>query len=165
MSRHQLISATVASDVCKDLVLYDVPMYNPFRQLIPLSVEHPALLQIIVANSALHMSNTCRRSLDSDSTCTSELQAGSYSDALMAKQRALCLLMAALADSDSLDVDVTLAVVLLFIEFELIDSGRDQWRYHISGARKLIQRLLGPEVTTRHSMSPLRGCLISNCVV
>lgn len=62
-------------------------------------------------------------------------------------------------------IDITLAVVLLFIEFELIDSGRDNWRYRINGARTIIETLCRSHVSTQTAMSPLRSCLISNCLV
>ncbi|MCJ1458314.1 hypothetical protein MMC28_008685 [Mycoblastus sanguinarius] len=172
----------VASDVCRDLVLYDIPKHNPFRELIPLTHQHSVLLQIIIANSALHMSNACQKSLVLDTTaflhrhrtsllgspCSSSSaiqQLESYNDALAAKQRALYLLKSALNSIASVDIDVTLAVVLLFIEFELIDSGRDNWRYHINGARTIIETLCGSNISTQTAMSPLRSCLISNCLV
>ena len=172
----------VASDVCRDLVLYDIPKHNPFRELIPLTHQHPILLQIIIANSALHMSNACQKSLVLDTTafplrhrtsplgspCSSSSpiqQPESHNDALAAKQRALYLLKSALTSKASVDIDVTLAVVLLFIEFELIDSGRDDWRYHIKGARTIIETLCGSNISTQTAMSPLRSCLISNCLV
>lgn len=172
----------VASNVCKDLVLYDIPKHNPFRELIPLTHQHPVLLQIIIANSALHMSNACQKSLVLDTTafslrhrtsllgspCSSSSaiqQPESFNDALAAKQRALYLLKSALTSIAAVDIDVTLAVVLLFIEFELIDSGRDDWRYHINGAGMIIETLCGSNISTQTAMSPLRSCLISNCLV
>ncbi|KAI9742851.1 MAG: hypothetical protein M1818_003580 [Claussenomyces sp. TS43310] len=147
-----------ASDVCGDFVLYDMPKHNPFRELIPLTHQHPVLLHIIIANSALHMSNACQKSFALDaagfplrhrtslpgSPCSSSSamqQLEYHNDALAAKQRALHLLKTALTSISSADIDVTLAVVLLFIEFELIDSGRDNWRYHINGARSIIATL------------------------
>ncbi|KAF2489033.1 hypothetical protein BU16DRAFT_496889, partial [Lophium mytilinum] len=171
-----------ASDVCRDLVLYDIPENNPFRELIPLTHKHPVLLQIIIANSALHMSNACQKSSASDtaafplgprtsllgSPCSSSSvirQTTSYNDALAAKQQALRLLASALTSIASVDTDVILAVVLLFIECELIDSGRDNWRYHTNGAKTIIERVCGPNVSTQTAMSPLRSCLISNCLV
>lgn len=172
----------VTSNVCRDLVLYDIPKHNPFRELIPLTHQHPVLLQIIIANSALHMSNACQKSLVLGTTafplrhrtsllgsqCSSSSaiqQRESYNDALTAKQRALYLLKSALTSIASVDIDVTLAVVLLFIEFELIDSGRDNWRHHINGARTIIKILCGSNISTQTAMSPLRSCLISNCLV
>ncbi len=173
---------SVANEVCKDLVIYDVPNHNPFYDLIPLTKQHEVLLHIIIANSALHMSNASQQLLISDTTafplkyCPNKLGSTSlgsstiqrpklYQDALTAKQRALRLLNSALNDMASADIDVTLAAVLLFIEFELIDSGKDNWRSHINGARTLIDMLGGSNESARTTMSPLRSCLISNCLV
>ncbi|KAF2716465.1 hypothetical protein K431DRAFT_235322 [Polychaeton citri CBS 116435] len=170
------------TDVCRDLVVYDVPRHNPFRELIPLAHHHPVLLQIIIANSALHMSNACQKPLALNTAafpprrCTSPLgfsrssssdvqRAEAYVDALAAKQRALYLLKSTLASMASTDIDVTLAVVLLFIEYELIDSGRDNWKYHINGAKTIIETLCGSDVSTQTAMGPLRRCLVSNCMV
>jgi hypothetical protein len=172
----------VASNVCGDFVLYDIPKHNPFRELIPLTHQHPILLQIIVANAALHMSNACQKSLllsttpsplrhraalptPPSSSSSAIQQSESYNDALAAKQHALHLLKSALTRITSVDIDVTLAVVLLFIEFELIDSGRDNWRHHINGARTIIETLCRSHISAQNVMSPLRSCLISNCLV
>lgn len=172
----------VASDVCRDLVLYDIPKQNSFRELIPMAQKYPALLQIIIANSALHTSNTWQKNLNSDSR-THHLRHSAgvvdssfpksstaspaiyYNHALSAKQQALHLLRLDLTHGEPEDVDVTLAVVLLFIEFALLDSGRDDWRYHVKGARTIIETFCGPSISKQMTMSPLRSCLISNCMV
>lgn len=175
-------SIVVASDVCKDFVLYDSSNHNHFRELIPLTRQYPVLFHIIIAISALHMWNASqnasiwdasafsrRRQTDQlSSVCSSfptVLQSESYHHALAAKQRALSLLKTAISNIASADLDVTLAVVLLFIEFELIDSGRDHWKYHIKGARTMIEKLAGINLMTQTAMSPLRRSLISNCLV
>lgn len=142
--------------------------------------QYPVLLQVIIANSALHMSNAYHKSSFLEATAvgnhsslpgsqcssSSAIQPSeSYKDALTSKQRALCLLKSALFSMASTNIDVTLAVVLLFIEFELIDSGRDNWRHHINGARTIIETLCGPNMLAQTTLSPLRSCLISNCLV
>ncbi|KAK9235252.1 fungal-specific transcription factor domain-containing protein [Lipomyces kononenkoae] len=174
-----------ASDVCRDLVLYDIPKHNPFRLLIPMAYQQPILLQTIIASSALHMSNACQRSSRSSSIFTmiastqsstsllSSLSIGpcmtsrpeTFHDALRAKQQALCLLKSALEDMASADVDVILAVVLLLIGFELIDSGRGSWIFHINGARIIIEKLIASAPATETALSPLRSWLVSNCLV
>ena len=172
----------VASDVCRDLVVYDIPKKNPFRALIPLTHQHPVLLETIIANSALHMSNVYQKSSALDPTtfpfgcrisslesaCSSSSafqQPRSYNDALAAKQQALRFLRSNLVNIASADIDVTLAAVLLLIEFELIDSGRDNWRYHVNGARTIIKTLCNSNLSMQGAMSPLRKCLVSNCLV
>lgn len=80
-----------------------------------------------------------------------------FHDALRAKQRALCLLKSALENMASVDVDVTLAVVLLLIRFELIDSGRGRWIFHINGARSIIEKMIAFGLETATALSPLRS--------
>ncbi|KAL0933709.1 uncharacterized protein CTRU02_210508 [Colletotrichum truncatum] len=174
-----------AGAVCRDLVIYDVPKHNLFRDLIPIAHQHPVLMQTIIASSALHLSNSSQQSSKSLSGATkiaptqsSTSLLGSLSispcmtshpealhDALKAKQRALCLLKSALEDMASADVDVVLAVVLLLIGFELIDSGRGSWVFHMNGARKIIEDLIASSIATETDFSPLRRWLVSNCLV
>lgn len=92
-------------------------------------------------------------------------QIKAYQDSLAAKYKALYLLQTVLTSKASQDIDVTLAVVLLFIEFELLESGRDNWAHHINGARTIIERLCGPALVSQTLMTPLRSFLISNCLV
>lgn len=158
------VYVVVASDVCRDLVLYDTPKHNPFRELLPLTHQHPVLLHIIIAMSALHMSNACQKALPCSRLPPAQ-RSEYYEDALTAKQRALLLLKFAIDNPATLDIDVTLAVVLLFIEFELIDSGKDDWKHHIDGARAITGSFYGPGLCMQTGMSTLRACLISNCMV
>ncbi|RBR13585.1 hypothetical protein FVER53590_08546 [Fusarium verticillioides] len=176
--------AYFASDVCKDFVLYDNPKHNPFRQLIPMAYHQPMLLQAIIASSALHMSNASqfRPSASSIFATTASPQnsrdvvgslsighAASYPeafhDALRAKQQALCLLNSAIGNMASANVDAILAVVLLLIGFELIDSGRGSWKFHINGARMIIEKLIASDSGNGTPFSPLRSWLVSNCLV
>lgn len=174
---------SVGTDVCKDLVLYDTSQHNQFRNLMPLIHEHPILLDIMVANAALHMTNRGMRSsplFSSDNQTISlsgtlSLQPSkgseihlpeSHHHALAAKQRALHRLQSTLATTTALDSDVALAVVLLFIEFELIASGRNDWKHHVNGARAMINELYErSKQGSMNEMTPLRRCLISNCLV
>ncbi|KAF4458668.1 fungal transcriptional regulatory [Fusarium albosuccineum] len=88
-----------------------------------------------------------------------------FHDALRAKQQALCLLKSALEDMASADVDVILAAVFLLIGFDLIDSGRGSWIFHINGARTIIEKLIASAPATETPLSPLRSWLMSNCLV
>lgn len=109
--------------------------------------------------------NDCSLTAPACSNSTTLRRPEAYLDALVAKQRALSLLQSALVGTSSPHTDVVLAVVLLFIEYELIDSGRDDWRYHINGARTIIEKLCGSDVWTENSTSPLRRCLVANCLM
>jgi hypothetical protein len=165
-------NVTVASVVCRDLVVYDSPQHNPFRDLIPLTQKHPILLQIIIANSAIHMLNTSQPFLFSGRSDHGQLldsrryKSGIlYYDALMAKQRALTMLRQALAQRTFEDVDVTLAVVILFINLELMDAGEADWIHHINGGRMIIEALCKSKLLEDKTSSPLRRFLISNWMV
>jgi hypothetical protein len=175
-----MLMQLVASDVCKDLILYDTPNKNHFRELIPLAHDYPVLLQIIIAISAIRMSHTRQKIArphgttgllhQSETPTTPQSQdcvahSQTRSDALAAKFKALNFLQSALSNEAPMDLDVTLAVVLLFVEFELLDSGRDDWIHHIDGARKIIEKLCGLKVFSVGTISPLRRCLISNCLM
>jgi len=79
----------------------------------------------------------------------------------MAKQNALQLLSYSLADMRSTNFDIILASILLFINFELIESGKDSGRIHVEGAKSLIGCIIsssstsGPQ-TEISNMSPLK---------
>ena len=178
-----ILMQPVASDVCKDLILYDDPKENQFRELVPIALDHPMLLQIIIATSAIRMSHTSQKLVHShamaasteavyQSTTPTAIQRQDFVDysrvrshALVAKYKALNLLQYALSNATPMDLDVILAVILLFVEFELLNSGRDDWIHHIDGARKIIEKLCGSNLITAKTMSPLRRCLVSNCLV
>lgn len=151
-------------EVCKDLVLHDLPTQNPFRNLLPLSGDYPVLQHIIVAIAALRLANvTEERPLTRDARRGPSSEA--YKDALVAKHRALRLLSEALTNSDSTNSDVVLASIMLFIKFELLDSGRDGWRFHTEGARQLMAYLCRNGKSGLSALNSMRNCLISNCAV
>ncbi|KAF2716177.1 hypothetical protein K431DRAFT_289638 [Polychaeton citri CBS 116435] len=161
-----------ATNVCQDLVLYDISYDNAFRNLIPLAQYHPSLLQIIIANSALHMSNSKRfqalsphTAHDHGSNALTNFHGDDYRVALVAKQRALVMLNTALNNMGREDIDAILAMVLLFIEFELLDCGQKEWKHHIRGARTLIERISQTFGLSASNTTPLRRCLIANCMV
>ncbi|KAI1064238.1 hypothetical protein LB506_007824 [Fusarium annulatum] len=170
-----------ANVVCKDFVLYDIPKHNSFRQLIPMAYQQPMLLQAIIASSALHMSNasqqpsgifTTMASTQNSTNLVGSLSVGhamsypeAFYDALGAKEQALCLLNSALGSMASADVDAILAAVFLLIGFELIDSGRGSWVFHINGARMITEKLMESGSGKGTAFSPLRRWLVSNCLV
>ncbi|KAG7108936.1 Acriflavine sensitivity control protein acr-2 like [Verticillium longisporum] len=95
--------------VCKDLVLYDTPQHNPFRDLVPMAYQKPILFQAITATSALRMSNATRSpSSRSIGPCLAS-RPKILHDALSAKQQALLLLKSALETMAPADVDAILA--------------------------------------------------------
>lgn len=169
-----------ATQLCADMVSYDVPGNNPIRDLIPAVSESPLLLQIILANSAFHIFNISREPVES-STYQDERKPclvayyrdvsrfggplkSSYRDALVAKQHALSLLAQSVASVNVSNIDHILTVILLFVNYDLIESGKDKWKVHMEGARKLIN-LLGTPAFQQNPTSQLRKCLLSDFVV
>lgn len=141
-----------------------------------MSHQYPALLQIIIANSALHMSNAAHKCPVSNASGIGNSpylldpkignfeKSQSYTDAMTAKQRAFGFLRC-LIDSDAIDVDVTLAVIFLFVKFDLLHSGRGSWRCHIKGAEAILATLRKPYIPPATSTSTLRKFLVSHYMV
>ena len=88
----------------------------------------------------------------------------SYTDAMTAKQQAFGFLRC-LIDSDAIDVDVTLAVILLFVKFDLLHSGRGSWRCHIKGAEAIMATLCKPYIPSATPVSTLRKFVVSHYLV
>ncbi|KAF2182101.1 hypothetical protein K469DRAFT_587513 [Zopfia rhizophila CBS 207.26] len=169
-----------ATQLCGDMVIYDGPGHNPIRDLIPATSAHPLLLQVMIANSAFHVHNLSRELIDASiyqANRTPCLMAyyrsvsrfggpfkSSYRDALIAKQRSLSLLSQTVTLVDGTNFDVVLVSILLLINYDLIESGKDSWKVHMEGARKLIS-LVGNSSFQPQNMSRLRTCLLSDMLV
>lgn len=162
-----------ADVICRDVVVYDTPDRNPIRRLIPLLREHPMIRHIIVASGAHHMFNTGQATITSPISAehSGRMTPGDhYQQALLAKQQGLQLLISALNDPQLADSDVILACVLLFINYELIESGQNTATVHLRAARKLMVHLSSCGDSSRASqvvpaMSNLRQYLLSDCLV
>ncbi|KAB8279203.1 fungal-specific transcription factor domain-containing protein [Aspergillus minisclerotigenes] len=172
-----------ATTLCEDLVISDVPNENPFRSLIPACRDHPILLHIIVANAAMHISNMSRPSFESHigniqgqlsdtsslntlgpTRYSTESPAGATLDALSAKHKAIYLLKAALDNLPSTDLNLIVTVILLFINLELIDSGKNAWRAHVEGAMKLISSLKPFQNDQISPIALIRDRITSDCL-
>ena len=160
------------TSVCKDLVLEDSPTGNPFRGLLSLSEQHPMLQHIIVANAALHLANSRRNSgaatlnaQHTDTVASESSASEAYRDALEAKQKALGLLSAGLADRSSSNQEALLACIMLFVMFEMMDSETNEWRFHTEGAKQFMVYLNDNTAPPSATLKDLRSALISNCLV
>jgi hypothetical protein len=169
-----------ATQICEDLVIYDGPGQNPIRDLIPATSAYPSLLQIILANSAFHVFNITQDPIGQSQyqqeqkpcltayyQCVSRFggpMKTSYADALLAKQQALSLLAQSVASVNPSNIDLVLVVILLFINYALIESGQDKWKVHMEGARKLID-LLGTPPYLQQPMSGLRLAVLADFLV
>ncbi|OAA76863.1 hypothetical protein LEL_06547 [Akanthomyces lecanii RCEF 1005] len=164
---HRYYLSYFTNRLCKDLVSHDVPSENPFRTLLPLTKAHPLLQYIIVAASAAHMSNLVRAPLPSiqeDRMIAFNRENASrkaLQDALVAKNKALRLMHAAVQDIDVIGGDVALAAALFFVNVELIESGKHGWRAHLEGAGRIMS-LLEPTASSDNS---LRNYMLSDCFI
>lgn len=165
-----------ATKICADIVAYDGPGQNPMRDLVSATSSYPLLLQIMVANSAFHIFNISQNPVDFSSPQQRDnstpgavmLYSGPnrkhYRDALIAKQEALSLLAKSVTVVDATNIDLVLAAILLFVNYDLIESGTDKWKVHMEGAHRLIS-LLGCPSYQPHTMSKLRTSLLSDFLV
>ena len=154
-------SMLVSSRLCLDLVAHDVPDRNPFRNLLPLTQAHPLLQQVIVAASAAHMCNQARPLLAPDSFSRGEAPGPWLMDALIAKQKALQLMPAALESIDSIGSDVLLAAALFLVNVELLESGRHGWKPHLEGAGRIMAMIQDVGALDE----TLREYIMSDCFV
>ncbi|KAI6778487.1 Acriflavine sensitivity control protein-like protein [Emericellopsis cladophorae] len=168
-----------ADRVCQDLVARDQPNNNPFRELLPLTKQHPVLLQILIATSALHWSNIFRPVTDIPSELTDPggylaqlrstdlVSRKALIDALTAKQRAMGHLREVLDTLDPAGNEVVLASLHFFIKFDLMDleeSGNGGWRTHLEGASS-IMALLSKDSMSASSSRMLRDTVIADCFI
>ncbi|KAF2000974.1 hypothetical protein P154DRAFT_191818 [Amniculicola lignicola CBS 123094] len=170
-----------ANQLTVDMVVFDGPdVSNPIRDMIPAIAGHPMLLQVILANSAFHVFNIsrdpitpsmyqeyqkpCLFSYYRDVTRFGGPFKSSYVDALVAKQEALSLLSQSVAAVHPSNIDFVLLSILLFINYDLVESGRDKWKVHMEGAKRLI-KLMGTPRYQQHPMTTLRQCLLADLLV
>lgn len=152
----------VSSRVCLDLVANDMPDINPFRYLLSLTKTHPLILHVLVGASAAHMSNLKKPLNSSPSRHTDErIIDDCHKDALVAKQRALQLMPAAIENIDTMGSDIVLAAVLFLINIELMESGQHGWRPHLLGACQIMM-LIQPTTVLNQTV---RDYIFSDCFV
>ncbi|KAI0856713.1 fungal-specific transcription factor domain-containing protein [Xylaria cubensis] len=155
-SRHYL--SYFASRFCQDLVVHDSAERgtNPFRELIPMSQTYSYLQHIIIAVSAVHYYHAIRNVTPGISTVAQN----ALIDALRARQDAIREIIdiiqhrhtgARHAESQT-DQDALLATVLFFVNFTLIDSGKDGWKDHLTAAGRLLSLYVPP------TTAPLSFC-------
>ncbi|KAI9172343.1 Acriflavine sensitivity control protein acr-2 [Paramyrothecium foliicola] len=147
---------------------YDLPERNPFRSLLPMTKANPLLQHVIVAASAVHLSNLMspkippsvmqgRRLLPTNLDASQK----ALEHALVAKQKALRLMNFALKDIKSVPADVILAAALFFVNVELMESGKHGWKAHLEGAGQIMAVLQLTDVPS----NDLLDHLLSDCFV
>ncbi|KAI0836867.1 fungal-specific transcription factor domain-containing protein [Hypoxylon sp. FL0890] len=160
-SRHYLNYYAVR--FCQDLVIYDSPERgtNPFRELIPMSQQHPFLREIIIAASALHFCNVMRWHKNPRPAVDALV------DALRARHRSIKSLQAVIehqtdlsaVELDDVEKDALLAAVLFFVNFALIDSGKGGWRAHMNFVGRLLSMRTTVSSHPRNSVTIASGSL------
>lgn len=143
------------------MVSHDTPDRNPFRNMIPLARSHPLLQEVIIAVSAAHMCNQARSLLALDPSGTRDIPGQWAMDALVAKQKALQMMPAALQSIDTIGSDVILAAALFLVNVELIESGRSGWKPHLDGTREILN-LIQPLSDVGETW---RDYIMSDCLV
>ncbi|PYI01870.1 C6 transcription factor (Acr-2) [Aspergillus sclerotiicarbonarius CBS 121057] len=140
--------------VCKLFIMYDSNQ-NPMRKLIPAALEEPVLLMSVVALSAQHMANTARRFYSSEGTTYAGAgSADAHHSALLYKHQAIQGLSRAVNDARLCRRDLTVASAFLLIFLDLLESGSDNWNFHLEGLKKLMNSISQTEGshTTRQGL-------------
>ncbi|KAL4908008.1 hypothetical protein BDW74DRAFT_189330 [Aspergillus multicolor] len=144
------------------LTLYS-DVKNPFQDLIPLVGDSPVIAHSLAAMGALHyvilangecgpMPWPMERSPNSDIPSPPE-EAGPvelsslprrsstrvYEQFLGLKQRALHQLSRDISDPTLRNDNKTLAAIMVLALMDAVESGRGAWKYHLEGAKKLLQ--------------------------
>ncbi|KAF2802272.1 uncharacterized protein BDZ99DRAFT_401942 [Mytilinidion resinicola] len=149
-----------ASHVAQDMVIYDLPEQNTFHSLLKYIGSYPMLRNMVIATSAYLLSNRFRPDTRPPTL---------YNDALTAKHRAIGMLRPALQNIETMDVNIVLASITLFILFELIDSGKNTWKIHVEGAKMLLLHYNSQDiyesVSTPLGNGAVNSGLISECIV
>lgn len=151
--------------VCNHMVAYDGPE-NPQRELVSAARYLPYLFHIMVANGAHHVHHlSCdfatsekllRYAADGQALAKPYAHTQKYHrDALVAKAKALRSLAQSVQVVTDATFDLLLSGILLFINYDLIESGKDQWQVHMEGAHRLVS-FLGNWPFNQQEMSRLR---------
>ncbi|RAH64476.1 Zn(II)2Cys6 transcription factor [Aspergillus aculeatinus CBS 121060] len=143
---------------CQEWVLYDFEGANLFKESIRFIPSCPALCHAVVSVAALHLtlriaSAQCNEGTMAYKPNQHEVQVSqsvdqvrqtyqipAYHDALYHKQRTLSFLRSEAYAGYSCNPDGVVASMIMSIWFELMDSGRDTWRYHLRGLRQVMPK-------------------------
>jgi hypothetical protein len=126
----------------------------------------PLLLYTVVTAAAAHMSNVLRPGANKWSRQPQTIRKYDWdpsrralTDALVAKQKALCLLRMALSDEDVVGNDIVLTAVIMLVTADMIDSGKHDSQAHVNAMGWLLSQ--APPMTGVGEM--LKDFIISDC--
>lgn len=139
-------------------MLYDSEQANPFKEFIRLIPSCPGLCHTVVSVAALHQAFRIAAAQCNErpvefksnpnevqiSQCFEQAQhlrqLPAYYDALYHKQQALSFLRSEANAGCFSNPDGVIASMIMSIWLELMDSGRDTWRYHLRGLREVMPK-------------------------
>lgn len=128
---------------------------NPFKEFMRLIPASAGLLHTIISVAALHKAQRQHALPDIDLSPTSQQNLLTVStpipefyDALSYKQQALYHLRKEFLNPNVSNHDGAIASILMFIWLELMDSGRDSWKYHLTALRGIVQATLVPTIAS-----------------
>ena len=148
----------VNENTANDLVLYSNTQ-NPYRDLISLVGESPLLANALSATGALHYAllangdfspmpwpsdgptatGTLLSPQEVEKVVTSSRPSSKvYEHFLKLKQRALRQLSRDLCDPVKRNDETTAAAIMVLALMDAIESGDEAWKYHLEGAKKLL---------------------------
>ncbi|KAL5356285.1 fungal-specific transcription factor domain-containing protein [Aspergillus floccosus] len=143
---------------CQECVLYDFERVNLFKESMQLIPSCRGLCHAVVSVAALHLtfriaSAQCNETTKTYKPNQSEVQIPqwgdqvrhlyhlpAYHDALYHKQQTLSFLRSEAYAACFSNPGAVIASMILSIWFELMDSGRDTWRYHLRGLREVMTK-------------------------
>jgi len=122
--------------ICSNFVVYDSSK-NPLRSLIPIALEDSILQKAILALAARHLANQGQSFHQVKVPVSSDATKFNH-DAFLFKHQVIGGLSYALADSRECYKDTSVISIFLLILLDLLESGSDEWQFHLNGAKSLI---------------------------
>ncbi|KKK14615.1 hypothetical protein AOCH_005803 [Aspergillus ochraceoroseus] len=176
-------------NVTRYLALYS-DVRNPFRDLIPLVSDSPVISYSLAATGALHHAILVNGEFSpmpwsADRLSTSGIPSPpeeappteisslvrrpstrSYEHFLGLKQRALHQLSQDICDPVMRNDNMTLAAIMVFALMDAIESGHAAWKFHLEGAKKIIQnREHDPTSQARRMMNWVDDFATDGCLL
>lgn len=154
----------VAQKLCAEAVLHDLPGQNPFRDLMSTIGSSPLLVKSMLAAAARHITNYTNytttfspswSAITSASVQDLQMSNSSKYHAYYYKQIALAQLRKDLESNtgSGIENDIIVASISLFIWIDLLEAGKNTWRIHLEGMKRLVGLKESPSLPTTPSTS------------
>ncbi|KAJ5967656.1 hypothetical protein N7501_003904 [Penicillium viridicatum] len=122
--------------ITKLFILYDSES-NPFRSLLTYAMDNSTLRKCIIAVAARHFANT-GQSFEQTDDALSPRFVNANLDALHFKKQTINSLLLSLCNPKPSQNDAIMSTILLLIFLDLLESGIEGWKYHLHGAKGLV---------------------------